>query len=551
MAGSSDQMKEQLAIYQDTADPLDTLPPFGGAEAKPQNSEITPDLPPDLRYIAQIVEAKTGDSYPLDGPWQEPKGLWVGTLERRKETVLDAYKDVHKHYVDIGDTKMAIATGIFIKIYPAIADIAISQLKQGYHGPKSWHDVNPKACNNLVEQIDLIRKDPQVNKFLDQNSSIREYLNLIKNVLIPSNDPEKINIEHSKYMKHCINANAKEELVFYAPFGSDFTNPAKDESEMPQICEAIVSLVVPMDGKKREKIDITNRYFWQILKERKHTHQINRGIDEILGYDYMGAGLAVLSATVGEAFVVKSGESHEHGFYLALNNLEKKRIFWQATKELAGGNESDNSTTFINIETRLHSTHEQGHRLTPEFGIFGEIPTDIPSVISNLKVAMAPELIDETEDTKSLNTNQVVRGILTEFVSETINSVSEKAWFEGRKSNTGNDLFDGYLLSGVMIVNAVTESGVAKAGSNGEIILNTDSKAINKLIGVLEDINEKFHDISHGNNRIIRKRIKDAIANPEAEKIIALYREKIDKIQARKSTLPLQTESRNDAFVVK
>ena len=531
MAGNSDQMKEQLAIYEDTGDPLRRVPPFGGAEAKLQNSEIKPDLAPkDISYIKQVIEAEIGSPYPLDAPWLEPIDIWAKTLESRKGPISWANLLIHEYFErEKGiDSDLAITTGILVEITPELTEIASRQFKEGFDGPKSWEQVNPEVGRSLSLKIESIVKDKSKEYFFIKNPSIKKGLELIQNVLITSNDPDLIFEKHSEYMKNCIEANSNGKVILYIPLGSDFTHPVKNESEKTEICEAMVSVVVPMDVNDRQEFDKLTESTWNLLKERKHAHKTNSRLNVIVGTNAMGAGFEALDSTVAESFIIKHSGSHEHGFYLAINNLAKKTKFWQASSDLLNLNTSNDVETYNRNLILLYILHEEGHRLFPVHGINGEVPADIPAVINAFKISLTGD--------SGFEIKEITKATITEYVSEIVNSVSEKAWFDGHKANSGNDLFDGYLLSAVVIVNAITDSGIAKANEYGKIDINLTPDNISKLFSDLEIVDAKFHE----KDEKTLDNIKLAVANPEAEKIINLYRRKIEEKQFVQSTPLLQ-----------
>ncbi len=541
MAGDSNIMKEQLVVYEDSGDPLTTLPPFGGAEAKPQNSD-NPDLTPtDSEYIGNTVRTKTG-VYPIDAPWHEPKNAWLEVLKERKNIISEANSSIYQYFVETkgSDSIITKATGILAQITPDMTQIAISQFEQGYQGAKSWQEVDPLASISLDKKITIILCDESNTDFFNNNSSIKKGLELIQNVLIKSKNPDEIYEKHSEYMKACIEANAKGEPILYIPFESDFTNPVKSEEDKTQICEALVSVIVPMEKERRVEFDKLTNSTWDRLKERKNAHRTNSKLNVIVGTNIMGAGFEALDSTVGEAFILKNNGSHEHGFYLAINNLSKKMPFWQASTELINSNSASDPETFYKNLTLLYVLHEEGHRLFPVHGIQGEVPADIPAVMYAIKISL--------ENNKDFDVHEVIKAVVTEYVSEIVNTVSDKDWFEGHNSNSGNELFDGYLLSAVVIMNAIAESGIVRVDRESLIDVNITEDNLKKLFDDLEAIDAKFHE----KDEKTLEKIKLAVSSPEARKIIELYRYKIKEIQFTQNTLFLQeNESKTITSVLK
>jgi len=541
-------MKELLTNCDGLEEPLSTKPPLGGAEAKPQNSENPDFTPRDLNFIAEIVETETGECYPLDGIWQEPEELWVEKLRERKDAVIAANFRIHEHFVqkEGSDSDIAVATAIFTQITPELTAIAISQKEQGFLGPKSWNDVNPEACNRLDFKISQILNETGNNPTFEKNSSIKKSLEFIQTVLIRSDDPGFIYEEHSKFLKSCIEANEKGELIIYIPFESDYTHPVNSELESTQICEATATLMMPLTNDEREEFINSAKSNFARLKQRRHVHQINHDLNIIVGNDIMDAGFGIFSAQIGEAFMIKHKGSHEHGFYLAVNNLVKRQKYLEASNELVRMSEPIKAVTFYKTLEQLLTSHEQGHRLTLEYGKFGEVATDIPTVITALQKAYIGRAIDNKDYSSKIN--GIVCAILAEYVSGIIDTVSRDAWFEGHKANPENALFAGYLLSSVLIINAITDSGMVAIGSDGKININSSQENLTKLFNDLEEVNDKFSEKDLGT----LEKIKDAVTNPEAERIISLYRDKIDEIEFRRSMkLIVQTESKTGEPVIK
>jgi hypothetical protein len=537
MAGDSDYMKEQL-VYDNCEDPLSTKPPFGGAEAKPQNSDY-PDLTPkDIECVEDLVRSYVG-VYPTDAPWHEPQSVWIETLKRRKGPISQANSLIHEHFVkEHGmDSDVAITTGILAQITPELTQIAVTQFEQGYHGPKSWQKVNPVSSQILEQKVNSILRDKSKVEYFLHNPSIKKGLDLIQNVLVPLNNPDKIYEKHSEYMKACIEANSNRQPILYIPLESDFTHPVKSEQEKTKICEATVSVVLPIDREDRLEFDKLMLTTWELLKQRKNAHKTNSKLNAIVGINIMGAGFDTLDSTVGESFIIKQNGGHEHGVYLAVNNMAKKIDFWQASTELLNIPSLDDPKKYYRNFLLLYVLHEEGHRLFPVHGIHGEVPADIPAVIYALKISQNPNLIGITDPNHEFETHEIIKAILTEYVSEIVNGVSDKDWFEGHNSNSGNDLFDGYLLSSVVIVNSIASSGIARVNRERLIDINLSPENLRKLFKDLETIDTKFHN---GDEKTLDK-IKLAVCNPEARKIVELYRNTIRGKQFTSNiSLPLE-----------
>jgi hypothetical protein len=510
MAGNSDQMKEIL-----------------------QNSEKTNLTPEDLNFIAKTVNAAIG-IYPPDAPWLEPKNEWAKALTQRIAPISEANILIHHYFEETKgvNSEISITTGILADITPQLSEVASDQFRMGFEGPKSWMEVSPEACRLLDEKIVKILNNENNISFFVQNTSFKKGLELIQNVLIKSNDPNFIYEKQSEYMKACINANANGKLVLYIPFESDFTNPVKSEKEIAQICEASISVMVPMNVEERWEFDNLIDSTWGHLKERKNAHKTNSKLNVIAGTNIMGAGFEALDSTVGESFILRQNGGHEHGFYLAINNLAKKQKFWEASTELLNLKTSNDIDTYYKNLILLYVLHEEGHRLFPVHGINGEVPADIPAVVYALKISM--------ENNNKFEIHEVVKAIVTEYVSEIVNSVSDNDWFEGHNSNSGNDLFDGYLLSSVVIMNALADSGLIRANREGKIDINLTPDNLTKLFEDLETVDAKFHE----KDEKTLDKIKLAVANPEARKIIELYRYKIKEIEFTQNTPLLQEMNR-------
>jgi hypothetical protein len=535
MADAKDM--HEIEILPETArDPLPTLPSLRRAEAKPQNPENPRLIKEDLAFIENITLQAIG-MCPADAEWDRPIGFWVETLNQRSEPMARANLAVHDYFVEQKgrSSDLAVATDIIAKITPEINQVAINQLSWGFRGPASWKDAaGEETGNSLKTKIDNILSDSNNRKFFTDNASFKDGLTFMRDVLISGKNPDEIYEKHSQYMGRCIQANAKGEIILYIPFESDFTHPVQSEREKTQVCEAMVSVLTPMVSNERKQFERLAQSTWEILKGRRHAHQINKSLNIIAGMKVVGAGFDTLSSMIGEAFIIKRGETHEHGFYLAINNLAKKMDFWKASLSMTDVNYDDGS--FYKNLTLLHLLHEQGHRLFPEYGAHGEVPADIPAVICALKIATVPELIGTNYIDEKFDPKQLVTAILTEYVSEVVNSVSDTDWFEGHNSNSGNELFDGYLLSGVVVVNALAESGVVKIDEETDKIrIDLDKNNIQRLFSSLEETDNIFHEKNHQRHKATLEKIKLAVANPEATRILQAYREKVGEIRSRAS----------------
>lgn len=517
-------------------EPLPTKPPSWGAEAELQNPDYPNLTPEDSLFIAKTISKNIGE-YPVGAPWTEPINEWSKALRARIQPISQANSQIHEHFAETkgSSSALAVSTGILAEITPELTQIAAAQFEEGFHGPKSWNETNPEACVSLMEKINKILEDDKNLSFFVQNSSFRQGLELMQTVLITSGNPNEIFVKNSEYMKMCTEANARGEIVLYIPFESDFTNPVKNEKEKTEVCEAMVSVLIPLDKFARVRFDKLENATWELLRQQEFAHQHNTKLNILVGTNIMGAGFEALSSTVGEAFVLKHKGTHEHGFYLAINNLAKKKDFWLASSELVNIEGASDLDSFYKYFTFLYLLHEQGHKFFPEHGITGEVPADIPAVMYALQISVKPELIGDNPESREFKPQETVKAILTEYVSEIVNSVSNEAWIEGHKANTGNDLFDGYILSAVIIVNSLVKNGIIRVNRERKIDVNLTVENLNSLLIDLKTINRDFHNKKP--ETLVEIRL--AVASPEARELIDLYRLKIKEKSFTGSPLPI------------
>ncbi|QQG41262.1 MAG: hypothetical protein HYV90_03755 [Candidatus Woesebacteria bacterium] len=476
--------------------------------------------------VSDIVQEAIG--YPPNAPWDRPIAEWVGVLKERFGPVCKANVEIYKHFENKDkDSDETLIFQIFSELTPEITEIAISQFEQGYNGPKSWREVNKDASDRLEEKIANVLSTGKFSDMLGRLKGVGMALEFIKDVLIPSNDPDYIFQKHSEYIGACIEANSKGEPILFIPFDSDYTNPVENFGEKTQICEASVSVILPIAPEEKTKFDNLAENLWNELKQRKS--QTDIPIPKfIVGKDMAAAGFPVLSSTVGEAVTTDSGKGTEHCIYLALNNLAKKIGYWNISSEIINTYTDKGAETYFNIATFLYLLHEEGHRLFPEYGLYGETTTDIPAVVTAVKMA---------SDNEELYLNDVIKGVLTEYVSEIVTGVSDEAWFEGHRENESNKVFEGYILSGVLILNALTDSGLVRINREGGIDINATQDNLKLFIADLEAVDAKFYE----KDAKTLERISLAVANPEATDIIELYRRKVkEKLFIQDPSIPAE-----------
>ncbi|KKS90655.1 MAG: hypothetical protein UV66_C0001G0012 [Candidatus Woesebacteria bacterium GW2011_GWA1_43_12] len=476
--------------------------------------------------VSDIVQDAVG--YPPNAPWDKPIGEWLGVLKERLGPICKANVEIFKHFEN-KDNKSdeTLIFEIFADLTPEITEIAISQFEQGYHGPKSWREVNGDASDRLEEKITNALSTDKFSGMLGRSKGIRKALEFVKNVLIHSNDPDYIFRKHSEYIETCVEANANGESILFIPFDSDYTNPVENFGDMTQICEASISVILPIETEERAKFNKLANSLWSRLKQRGNKTDVS--IPKfIVGKDMGAAGFSVLSSTVGEVVTFDSGKGNEHCIYLALNNLAKKIEYWNISSEVVNTHTSKSPEAFFKTATLLYLLHEEGHRLFPENGLYGETTTDIPAVITAVKMAF---------ENGGYDLHVVITGVLTEYVSEIVTGVSEEAWFEGHRENKSNKIFDGYILSAVLILNSLTDSGLVRMNREGGIDINATPDNLKLFFADLEMVDAKFYE----KDKKILERISLAVANPEALELIDLFRTKFkEKLFSQKAFIPTE-----------
>ena len=445
-----------------------------------------------------------------DAPWTTSREKWLTLFQSRNELTCGLNREIADHFAQKEPlSSVALATAIASKITGPLNQIAFSQFEESLGGeiesPKSWKEVDYDASADLDTQIDAILADENYKDFFIQNPSIKMGLELMKNTLIGSSDPAEIFEKHSVYMEACVEANAQGKPTFYFPLGSDFTAPLADVDEIPPICEATISVLLPLNQKEREHFDKLTALTWGALEQRERALCTSRPLKTYVGYDVMGLGFQALNTTVGETFTYVADGPRERGFYLAVNRLAKRENYWGVASQLPGDNFITDNSDFENITTLLYVLHEQGHVLFPKCGLLGEVPADLPTVILALDLA----------ESLGFDSRKVVVGILAEYASNVIDNPP----VDGNPDKDG-DPFSGYAISGILILNALLDSGLVMV--NGEE-LEINLKKQNDLITLLEGIDGKFH----GGNVLALENIKKVQLNDEAREVIDLFRQKM------------------------
>lgn len=452
--------------------------------------------------VKEIYLANYG-SYPPCPDWSKPND-WQEAFKTLPKKASETNSEIHKYFVEKeGElSDLAVASGIIASITEEVTEIARLQM-QGFSGSISWQETAPEASGSLSSKIVSILLKDEYKKFFENNPTFKSGLELINDVLIPESDPDIIASKHSTYLERCISDNAQGKLVLSIPFESDYTNPVSSEKEKTQICEASVCLLLPVQKDERLFFEEINNNSLLFLTGRQHSKKVG-GLKMLIGDVISGAGFEAFNAVSAEAFVFKNNQGiKEYGFYLALNTLAKKETFWKKSGELMRLEDNDLEQDFVNHLAQLYICHENAHKNFPVYGIYGEVPADIPAVIYSMK--------------SSFDKKQTVRAIITEYVSSVVETISGGELFEGYKADLSNELFRGYLLSGVVIVNAIAESGLVTA-EEGNLKLDLDKT--DDFIKSLEQTDNLFHQ----NDEKTKEEIKLAVLNPEATKIIELFR---------------------------
>jgi len=508
------QMKE-LDTHTDTSiEPLPILPGDSSAyfqESYNEHPNAYMDTN-DLLAVRSIISANFGE-YPISSDTWSDMSRWKETITSRIDAATLASIETAEYFEGKygPDNDIAVATRIFSEITPELTTIASNQV-EGYKGPRSWMQVDRLSSENLHTKIENILMNPTFNRFLSENATFKDGLLYIKDVLIPISDPKIIDKTHSEYVKKCIKENFDGKIVLNIPLESDYTHPATSDLDRTTISEASASLLIPLSKSDREVFDRVNMHSWEYLAGRKYA-RTHKPLNVLVGDSLLGAGFEVFSTTCGETFTFNNGQNIEHGFYFARNALAKKNRYWQVGGNLMNFTSDEISADLMPYFTLLYVPHENAHKLFPQHGIYGEVTADVPAVIYSLL---------NSDKKYGLSSKQMIRAMISEYVSEIIESMGGGELFDGYKADKTNNLFRGYLISGVVIMNAMAGSGILKV-SNDRMIIDSNPQLIQRFIGELEKVDSLFHKKDPN----IRSKIKLAVLTPFARDTVNLFRKAV------------------------
>ncbi|OGM76495.1 hypothetical protein A2394_00720 [Candidatus Woesebacteria bacterium RIFOXYB1_FULL_42_36] len=460
----------------------------------------------DMSAVKSITSANFG-SYPVSPDWSKPDE-WKDVLLARAETAAITNNEIHEFFTHKYGVKsdLAISTGIVAEITPEMTMIASAQIA-GYKGPASWRATDKDSSYWLSLKIKNILSNSLYKDFFQKNPTFREGLMLIKDTFIRTGDPDFLQEAHSKYSVKCIKDNSDGKIVLNIPFESDYTHPVKKESDKTMVCEATVSILLPLEESDRKIFNKITRDSRDFLLKRKYAKSSER-LNMLVGDSIAGAGFEALSAVSGEAFYLKYDKKTKYGFYLARNNFAKKEPFWKSCGKLMNFSESELDIDLTPYFTLLYVPHENAHIVFPQYDMFGEVPADVPAVIYS---------ITECDRNFGLDQKQMIRAIFTEYASEIVESSTGGELFAGYKADETNRFLRDYLLSSVVIVNAIADTKLLTV-SDGKIIIYNDPITFKKFIYELEAVDRLFHK----NDPNIKARIRLAVLSPSAKRIIDL-----------------------------
>ena len=462
----------------------------------------------DMSIIKSVTSANFG-SYPVSPDWSKP-ATWRDVLSSRAEIAARTNGEIHEFFAQKYGPKsdLAVSTGIVAEITPEITTIASIQIA-GYKGPRSWKITDKESSYWLSFKIKNILSNPSYEEFFLKNPTFREGLMLIKDSFIKVGNPDLLQDLHSKYMAKCIQDNSDGKIVLNIPFESDYTHPVKKESDKTMVCEAAVSILLPLEESDRKTFDKITRNSRDFLLKRKYARNAEN-LNILVGDSIAGAGFEALSAVSGEAFYLNGDDKTEYGFYLARNNFAKKDPFWKSCGKLMDFSKSAQDTDLTPYFTLLYVPHENAHIIFPQYDMFGEVLADVPAVIFSIL---------ECKKDFSLDPKQMIRAIFTEYGSEIVESYTGGELFAGYKADETNRFLRDYLLSSVVIVNAMADSKLLTV-SGGKIHINNDPETIKKFIYDLEAVDSLFHK----NDPNIKAKIRPAVLSPSAKRLIDLFR---------------------------
>ena len=504
-------MKERSLSIEEWEDSLGTSLNLNLVDMKIHNPDQKQSLfldREDTQAVESITRANFG-LYPVSPDWSKP-WEWKDVLASRSSSATSTNRQIHEFFAGKYGNKsdLAVSTGIVAEITPEITTIASIQI-ESYRGPRSWRSTDRKSSSELSFKIGKILSDASHKEFFLKNPTFKDGLVFIKDTLIPEANPDAIQNLHSSYMEKCIKDNMDGKIVLNIPFESDYTHPVKNESDKTMVCEASVSILLPLEEKERKTFDKLTKSSRDFLLNRKYGKKSER-LNILVGESITGAGFEALSAVSGEAFYLKSDKKIGYGFYLAINNFAKKDPFWRTCGEVMDFDQPEQDADLTPYFTILYVPHENAHVIFPQYDMFGEVPADVPAVIFS---------ISECNKDFGLDPKQMVRAIFTEYGSEIVESASGGELFAGYKADETNRFLRDYLLSSVVIVNAMADSKLLTV-SGGKIHINNDPETIKKFIYDLEAVDSLFHK----NDPNIKAKIRLAVLSPSAKRLIDLFR---------------------------
>ncbi len=424
----------------------------------PKETEI-PHVP--LQQTLSDIHLSYGVDFPVDtciGPPDTCLNEYTRRANLLPRIRQDSYLLIAREYGP--DSEEASAARIVKEIGDDFDAIFLSQLKQKGEEPLPWNGYDKEHADHLVDTIDLLLKDPKLEKYFQLNPESRGILNLIKELTSTASPTIlkdiQLNLETlgvSQFKRH------KPVILFLL---SDWNmDPNREPDDPIRVLEPDCRLIFPYSTDRHQAIEAMVerdiRSLAPFFPESNWT-QMPTGI---VGTAVMWVGSELASYTIGEAF-------DGHGFVFT-PNIVKSRGSIEDTFARAGITVPENLDSLI---FRLFSRHELGHAYddSPDPFLF-EFTTDAPTVALTLT-----EALGENDETLTA----IVALLLGEYQMYANDSIN------------GEATSDGYRISCLIILNKLFEYHLVEVVEDGRIHIHQDRTECTKLIKDLTQLHGRI-----------------------------------------------------------
>lgn len=369
------------------------------------------------------------------------------------------------------------------------AQIAASQLDNFSGQPRSWFDYNPEAGQKLIDIIENLTAETAASTLANQAPHFLETLVFLKE-LVRETDGSKFSQLATQLQNAAQTGWQAGEPALLIPFYDAYVDANRAENDLPKVWVANAQLFLHTDPEQEQQLQAQTQIAWQQLQKLHQQPELELP-KTIIGESIIGLGTELFSATIGQGLETS-------GFSLALNHLAKRQPYLEKVQHIFPtiNNEIWSASKWLMI------IHELGHNFDKFYQqpnsinnlLFTELRNDVGALLLTIENQPAPN-------------QEILSAILMEIAS---------GIFEDTPAQEA--VFDGYAISGKVLLNVLFLSSVITEKESGEFLLNENIEELKTWLNLLFE--KLTQPEAQEENRLLVAELQSLSLQPAAERLV-------------------------------